>query len=118
MLIALGIAEHRLILETKSRDTAENAALSRDLVKPKPGETWVLITSALHMPRAVGVFRKAEWRVIPYPVDFRHLGEGDEGFGLNLGRGLTLLNSAAREWLSLAHYYVTGKIDRLLPGAE
>ncbi len=115
LLVTLGVPEARLILETRSRDTYENALMSRELVKPAAGETWILVTSASHMPRAIGTFRKLGWTVIPYPVDYRRLGEGDEAFGRNLGRGLNLLSIALREWLSLAHYYVSGRIDRLLP---
>ena len=116
LLIDLGVAESRLILETRSRDTHENAAFTRDLVKPVAGETWLLVTSAAHMPRAMGAFRHAGWNITAYPVDYRHLGEGDEGFGQNLGRGLTLLSAALREWLSLAHYRLSGRTDTLLPG--
>ncbi len=115
LLVALGVPEARLVLETKSRDTHENALMTRDLVKLAPGEVWILVTSAAHMPRAAGTFRRIGWTVVPYPVDFRHLGEGDEAFGRNLGRGLVLLNVSLREWLSLAHYYIAGRIDRLLP---
>jgi uncharacterized SAM-binding protein YcdF (DUF218 family) len=115
LLLTLGVPEARLILETKSRDTHENALFTRELVKPAPGEVWILVTSAAHMPRAMGTFRKLGWTVIPYPVDFRRLGEGDEAFGRNLGRGLNLLNISLREWLSLTHYYVSGRTDALLP---
>ncbi len=115
LLLTLGVAEARLILETKSRDTRENAVFTRDIVKPGPGETWVLVTSAAHMPRAVGAFRKAGWTVIPYPVDFRRFGEGDEAFGQNLGRGLNILNVALREWASLLHYRWSGHTDAILP---
>lgn len=115
LLLTLGLPEARLILETKSRDTHENAAFSRDIVKPAPGETWILVTSAAHMPRAVGAFRRIGWTVVPYPVDFRRLGEGDESFGQNLGRGLNLLNVGLREWLSLANYYFAGRTDQFFP---
>jgi len=115
LLASLGVAEARLVLETKSRDTHENAAFTRDIVKPAAGETWILVTSAAHMPRAVGVFRKAGWTVVPFPVDYRYLGEGDDAFGRNLGRGLNLLSAALREWLSLAHYYLSGRSDEFLP---
>ncbi len=116
LLVMLGVPKARLILETKAHDTYENALMTRELVKPVPGEVWILVTSANHMPRAMGTFRHLGWTVIPYPVDYRRPGEGDEGFGRNLGRGLNLLTIALREWLSLAHYYVAGRIDRLLPG--
>jgi uncharacterized SAM-binding protein YcdF (DUF218 family) len=115
LLVALGVPKARLILETKSRDTYENALMTREIVKPAAGEVWILVTSANHMPRAMGTFRKLGWTVVPYPVDYRRLGEGDEAFGRNLGRGLNLLTIALREWLSLAHYYFAGRIDRLLP---
>ncbi len=49
---ATGIARARILLENQSRNTHENALLTRDLVKPKPGERWLLVTSAYHMPRA------------------------------------------------------------------
>ncbi|TIT46564.1 MAG: YdcF family protein, partial [Mesorhizobium sp.] len=48
LLEALGVPADRLILEDKSRNTYENAVFSRELVKPKPGETWLLVTSAFH----------------------------------------------------------------------
>lgn len=115
LLAMLGVPAARLILETKSRDTYENALMTREIVKPGPDETWILVTSANHMPRAMGTFRALGWNVIPYPVDHRRFGEGDEAFGRNLGRGLNLLNISLREWLSLTHYYVAGRIDRLLP---
>jgi uncharacterized SAM-binding protein YcdF (DUF218 family) len=114
LLVTLGIPEARLILETKSRDTQENAAFSRELVKPAAGETWILVTSANHMPRAMGTFRRLGWTVVAYPVDYRQVGS-DEALGSNLGGGLLLLNVSMGEWLSLAHYYIIGHIDRLLP---
>jgi uncharacterized SAM-binding protein YcdF (DUF218 family) len=116
LLLMLGLSEARLILETRSRDTYENAVFTRDLVRPAPGETWIVITSAAHMPRAIGAFRGAGWSVIPFPVDYRRLGDGDDTFGRHLGRGLNLLNAALREWLGLAHYYVSGRSSELFPG--
>jgi uncharacterized SAM-binding protein YcdF (DUF218 family) len=112
----LGVPASRLKLETRSRDTYENALFTYALIRPKEGEVWILITSASHMPRAVGAFRKIGWNVIPYPVDYRRLGDGDETFGRNLGRGLNLLNASLREWIGLVHYYLTDRSDRLFPG--
>ncbi len=80
MLTALGVAPERLILEGKSRDTFENAQFTKGMVKPAPGETWLLVTSAFHMPRSMGLFRKAGFDVTPWPVDYRTTGK--EGFGL------------------------------------
>ena len=55
----LGVPRDRVIVERKSRNTAENATFTKQLVMPKPGERWLLVTSAMHMPRAVGAFQKA-----------------------------------------------------------
>ena len=79
-LAAFGIPRERLILENKSRNTAENVAFSYQLANPQPGENWLLVTSAFHMPRSVGLFRKAGFPVIAWPVDYRTSGE--EGIGL------------------------------------
>lgn len=55
----------RVEYEEKSRNTAENATFAKEVLKPKPGDRWLLVTSAFHMPRAVGSFRKAGFDVIP-----------------------------------------------------
>jgi len=68
---SLGIAKSRLIMERRSRNTQENAEFSKALVAPKDGERWLLVTSAFHMPRSIGLFRKAGFAVEPYPVDWR-----------------------------------------------
>ena len=73
----LGIGEDRLLREREARDTWENAAKSKALVGPKPGERWLLVTSASHMPRAMGAFRKAGFAVEPWPVDYRTTGWRD-----------------------------------------
>ena len=68
---SLGTSKARLIMERRSRNTQENAEFSKALVAPKSGERWLLVTSAYHMPRAVGLFRKAGFDVEAYPVDWR-----------------------------------------------
>src|SRR5437868_8771122 len=62
---SLGVAKSRLIMERASRNTVENAQFSKALVAPKDGERWLLVTSAFHMPRSVGLFRKAGFAVEP-----------------------------------------------------
>ena len=74
---SLGIARSRLTMERRSRNTQENAEFSKALVAPKAGERWLLVTSAYHMPRSVGVFRKAGFAVEPYPADWRTGGRDD-----------------------------------------
>lgn len=73
--LSLGVPAAQMAFEDASRNTFENATMTRDLVEPKPGETWLLVTSAAHMPRSVGIFRKVGWPVTPYPTDYRTFGD-------------------------------------------
>lgn len=117
LLESLGVDKSRVIIERMSRNTQENAQFTKALVAPKPGERWLLVTSGFHMPRAVGLFRKAGFAVEPYPVDWRVGGEGDllsfSGVALD---GLSRTDTAMREWIGLVAYRLSGKIDELLPG--
>jgi uncharacterized SAM-binding protein YcdF (DUF218 family) len=115
---ALGIDKKRLILERRSRNTYENAAFSKALVAPKPGERWLLVTSAFHMPRAVGLFGKVGFAVEPYPVDWR-VGGGAGLFAFSQAAiGLARTDIASREWLGLLAYRLAGRTDALFPGPD
>jgi uncharacterized SAM-binding protein YcdF (DUF218 family) len=113
----LGIPKERLILERDSRNTWENAIFTKQLVTPKPGERWLLVTSAFHMPRSMGIFRKAGFDVEAYPVDWR-MGGRDELFAFtrNAADGLGRTDVAVREWIGLLTYRVMGRTGELLPG--
>ncbi len=76
LLVGLGIAPERIGLETNSRNTDENARFSADILKPQPGQSWWLVTSAYHMPRSMGLFRKSGFDVVAFPVDYRTYGDG------------------------------------------
>ncbi|HVX98229.1 MAG TPA: YdcF family protein [Pseudorhodoplanes sp.] len=115
LLQSFGIAPERILLESRSRATAENAAFTRDLVRPKPGERWLLVTSAYHMPRAVGVFRKAGFSVEAYPVDWR-VGDNPMQPFQAVSEGLRRTDTAMREWIGLIGYRIGGRSDELLPG--
>lgn len=112
LLTALGVAPSRLVIEDKSRTTHENAVFSKRIVDPKPGEVWILVTSADHMPRAVGCFRKVGWPVVADPVDF----EAAKRLHISLASGLDNVDMAAHEWLGLVGYRIAGWTDALLPG--
>lgn len=118
LLATLGLGERRVILEDRSRNTFENAEFTFELAAPKAGETWLLITSAFHMPRAVGCFRKAGWKILPYPVDFQFEGNEDMGFSFHLGIGLARLGRGIHEWLGLIFYRLSGKTPSFFPGPE
>src|SRR4030088_1585813 len=114
---SLGISQSRLIMERRSRNTQENAEFSKALVAPKTGEHWLLVTSAFHMPRSVGLFRKAGFAVEPYPVDWRVGGRADLFAFANFAiDGLTQTDIAVREWIGLIVYWATGRIDEVFPG--
>lgn len=119
LLTALGVAPERLVLEAESRDTYENAVFTKRLVSPAPGETWLLVTSAFHMPRSMALFRKAGFPVLAWPVDYRT--SGREGVGLfvdNPADSLQATTLALREWVGLVAYWLSGRIDSPFPGAD
>jgi uncharacterized SAM-binding protein YcdF (DUF218 family) len=117
VLESFGLSKDRLIMERRSRNTEENAEFSKAMVAPKPGERWLLVTSAYHMARAVGIFRKAGFAVEPYPVDWRMGGRDDVlGFSRSFLGGLGRIDTASREWLGLTAYWLTGKTSEFLPG--
>jgi uncharacterized SAM-binding protein YcdF (DUF218 family) len=115
-LTEAGVAPSRIILEGQSRNTEENARFSAELLKPTPDQTWVLVTSAYHMPRAVGLFRRAGFQVVPYPVDYRTRDWGDaRRFFDRFADGHKRMDYAFNEWLGLIVYRLTGRIDAILP---
>ena len=117
LLEDLGVPRARILLEDRSRNTVENAIFSKALVQPKPGGRWLLVTSAHHMPRAIGVFRKMGFPVEPYPVDWRTRGAPDalRPFA-TLGEGLRRSDTAVREWIGLVVYWLTGRSSALFSG--
>ncbi len=114
---SFGIARERIVLEDRSRNTAENAAFTKALVSPAPGERWLLVTSAAHMPRSVGIFRKVGFAIEPYPVDWRTETPRDwrVPFGI-MSAGLARTDNAVREWIGLLVYWLTGRTSELFPG--
>jgi uncharacterized SAM-binding protein YcdF (DUF218 family) len=114
--LSLGVPAERMTFEAKSRNTWENGLFTRDLVKPKPGETWLLVTSAWHMPRSVGIFRRLDFDVIPYPVAYRTFGdERDFLLPTSMIDKVIMLDYSVREWVGLLAYRLAGKINALFP---
>ena len=111
----LGVDLKRVVFEDKSRNTAENAAFSYRLAKPEKGQVWLLVTSAFHMPRAVGSFRQAGWEVIPYPVDYMTRGKAELPLQFNFAGGLGSFDGALHEFFGLLFYWLNGKTDQLFP---
>jgi uncharacterized SAM-binding protein YcdF (DUF218 family) len=116
-LQASGIAAERLVLEQAARNTRENATLTFDLVRPKPGEKWLMVTSAFHMPRSMGLFRMAGFDVVAWPVDYRTAGASDRLRFMNrLDEGIKRVDTATKEYIGLLVYRLRGWTDAWLPG--
>jgi uncharacterized SAM-binding protein YcdF (DUF218 family) len=116
-LADFGVTGERVILDQKSRNTEENAVFAKELAGAGQGQTWLLVTSAFHMPRSVGLFRRAEFAVVPWPTDY--MTSGSEGLNVKFDQpteNLWLSTMALREWTGLLGYYLVGKIDEILPG--
>jgi len=116
VLARLGVARERIEIERESRNTYENAVNAAAMAHPKAGETWVLVTSAFHMPRAIGCFRAAGFTPLADPVDYHWEGQVQPGF--DVGGGLDALDLAAHEYFGLASYRLLGRTDALWPGPE
>ena len=115
LLDSFGIPRTRVVLESRSRNTVENAVFTKELVNPKQSERWLLVTSAQHMPRAVGCFRRIGFPVEAYPVAWRTRLRGSLLPGTKFGNGITQLDYATREWIGLIAYRLIGRTGELLP---
>ena len=117
LLENLGVSRNRITLEARSRSTAENAAFTKELLSPRPDERWLLITSAMHMPRAIGTFREVGFHVEAYPVDYQTAGPQDLwAVSSALMRNVGITDLAAHEWLGLLVYWITGRTSEFFPG--
>lgn len=107
IFLGAGLDDSRLILEGASRNTAENATMSLELVPDNFDGQWLLVTSAFHMKRAVASFCAAGWKnIVPWPTDYRTGGFADR-IGWNFALNLNDLNTGVREWIGLAAYSLT-----------
>jgi len=105
----------RVTIERDSRNTFQNAIYTKDLIANADGKVegkWLLVTSAFHMPRSVGVYRKAGIDVIPFPVDYR---ASTMRFDPGLNKNMNGLSTAVKEWIGLLAYHYTEKTDVLFP---
>jgi len=115
LLPTLGIEPSRITFEERSTDTCKSATNTKALLQPKPDENWVVITSAIHMPRTMACFRSAGWEVIPKPADYRVvLGAWNSG-SFRVADNLALLDRAVHEWLGLLFYRLSDRTRELFP---
>lgn len=113
---AFGVSPSRLVQENASRTTYENTLETAGLLAREELGDCLLVTSAFHMPRSMGLFRKAGLAVTPWPVDYRT--SGIVRLGLDFTQPTSnaqLTSTAVREWIGLIAYYLTGRIADVLP---
>ena len=115
LFIQLGLNTDRILFDSKARNTIENALNSFNLIGQKIEGDWVLITSAYHMPRSVGIFRKIGWDVIPYPVDYHTSGQLRFDWKFAIMYNFIQFSRGLHEWLGLGVYWITGKTSELFP---
>jgi uncharacterized SAM-binding protein YcdF (DUF218 family) len=119
LLAEFGMTGDRFIFEETSRTTYENAVNSYQVLKPRPGERFLLVTSSFHMPRSIGAFRMAGFEVEAYPVDWRTRGWGDASQPFSqLSAGLARADVAIHEWTGLIIYWLTGRSSALFPSPQ
>jgi uncharacterized SAM-binding protein YcdF (DUF218 family) len=115
----VGLDPGRVRYDTSSRDTCHHPTNTRALVQPQPGETWVVVSSAMHIPRVMACFRAAGWgEVVPYPTDYRVvMGRWSPG-SFQVAANLALLDFAAHEWVGLAYYRMAGRTREFFPAPQ
>jgi uncharacterized SAM-binding protein YcdF (DUF218 family) len=114
LIAELGIGGGGIIYESTSRNTYENAVNSLAVAVPQPGSSWLLVTSAAHMPRAMGSFAAAGWDdITPYPVDFRTGAKPPRLF--NLAVGTASVRIWLKEYLGIVAYWLSGRSAILFP---
>jgi uncharacterized SAM-binding protein YcdF (DUF218 family) len=110
-LLALGVAPGRTIFERTSRDTGENLANSKRQLHPKDGETWILVTSAVHMPRAMAIAQRIGWRMTPWPSDYISTAGANSGIRIAYpSEGLMGIDAALHEWVGYLVYRMGGRV--------
>ena len=115
LLESFGIPRDRVVLEDRARNTYENAVFTRQLMQPKPGELWLLVTSAAHMPRAIGCFRRAGFAVEAYPVDWSTAPGTAFWPSPSVFSGMRALDNASHEWTGLLAYWLRGRTSEFFP---
>jgi uncharacterized SAM-binding protein YcdF (DUF218 family) len=115
VLADIGVPVERMTFEKTSRNTYENAVYSADIMRPTPQEKWLLVTSAWHMPRAMGCFRKAGWNIYPAPTGYFTSGDYTPHYYFRFDEQLRDLTTAVHEYVGLLAYWWMGRTSALWP---
>lgn len=109
MLAQMGIPPDRVTWEDHARSTWENFTYSKALVHPRQGDIWVVVTSAINMPRAMAIAERMCWSVRAWPSDYISSGKTEKLGPIDFASKLAGLDVVAHEWFGLAAYYLTGR---------
>jgi uncharacterized SAM-binding protein YcdF (DUF218 family) len=104
----MGLDPRRLTLEGRSRNTWENFQFSKEIAKPKPGDVWVLATSAYHLPRAMRIAKRVGWRMVPWPTDYLTARNTHYNFS-DIPKNLDRTDRAVHEWIGYLGYRLSRK---------
>jgi uncharacterized SAM-binding protein YcdF (DUF218 family) len=115
ILLGSGLDARRVAFEGGSGDTCGSPLNAKRLLDPQPDQNWVVVTSAIHMPRTIGCFEAAGWKVIPFPSDYLVILGGFNLGSVQIASNLELLDLAMHEWLGLVYYRLTGRIEDWFP---
>jgi len=115
-LARVGFDVGRVVFEGRSRNTYENAVLAKEMLSPAPGERWLIVTSAIHMPRAVGSFRVAGWDVTPVPVEYLFPPGSEFEWRFDPVRRFLWVSRVTHEWVGLIAYRLLGRSTSFFPG--
>lgn len=110
LLFAPALTDRDVLFLGEARSTYEEALYATERVRPAPGSTWLLVTSALHMPRAHETFKAQGWTLLPFPVDYRTTTRVSARFDVKVGERLAGLDRAVREWGAYLIYRWLGRI--------
>jgi len=102
-----GVPASAVLVESRSRNTYENLAFNRERAAAHAGSAW-LITSALHMRRALAVAGKLGMSLRSYPCDYRAIPLRHWYSWLPNSGGPALFEEALQEWLGLLYYRLRG----------
>ncbi|MGI9399744.1 MAG: YdcF family protein [Rhizobiaceae bacterium] len=102
-------------LETKSLNTWQNAAYVAEMIDDTNSGEFLLVTSAFHMPRALGCFRKAGVNVVPIPADYRADKLVFPYLTGSTAEQFLKMSIVIKELIGLVVYRLTDRIDEFLP---
>jgi uncharacterized SAM-binding protein YcdF (DUF218 family) len=113
LAMRLGIPEHAIVMETRSRTTYENAVETKRLIGAKPA---LLVTSASHLPRAAALFRRQGIEVTAVPCGYMAKDRTDEPWRFNPFdvlpnvTALEISTNAVQERVGIVFYRAMGKL--------